>query len=258
MQSFKNIFSLLLATAFVAGLGMPSQVQAAAVTIVVNGQTVTFDQPPEERAGRVFVPLRGVFERLGASVVYANGQINATGNGKNISLHIGSTAASVNGQAVTVDVAPFLVGARTLVPLRFVAQALGATVDYNNGTRTVAINGGGGNPPPVTVTAMPSPGTNFIQVTSPAANTKVGSTFTLSGRTRPNSTVTVAATGQALVGGVIPVSGSTYHNTTTADNTGYFSLNVNIQAVPGGTAHIVINSVAPGGATKTRTFTYPV
>ena len=66
------------------------------VTVIVNGQTVAFDQPPVERGGRVFVPLRGVFERLGASVVYDNGVINATGNGRTISLHIGSTAATVS------------------------------------------------------------------------------------------------------------------------------------------------------------------
>ncbi len=92
----------------------------------------------------MFVPLRGVFERLGASVVYANGVINATGNGRNISLHIGSNQASINGQSQTLDVAPFLVGSRTLVPLRFVAQALGAAVDWNNNTSTVTITGNGG------------------------------------------------------------------------------------------------------------------
>ena len=256
MFLFKRLLLSLSAFALIAGIGATGTASAAAVTIVVNGTTVNFDQPPEERAGRVFVPLRGVFERLGASVVYANGQINATGNGKNVSLHIGSTQATVNGQPVTVDVAPFLVGSRTLVPLRFVAQALGASVDYNNSSRVVTINNGGTSQN-VTVTPMPSPGTNFIRVSSPAAGTKVGATFTLSGRTRPNATITVAARGQALIGGVLPVNGGTYHNSTTADNTGYFSLNINIQAVPGGNAQITIRSVAPGGATVQRTFNYP-
>src|ERR1700737_4807276 len=98
---------------------LPAAAQAATVTIQVNGSTLSFDQPPIERSGRVFVPLRGVFERLGASVVYDNGQINATGNGRNIALKIGSTSATVNGETQTLDVAPFLIGARTLVPLRF-------------------------------------------------------------------------------------------------------------------------------------------
>lgn len=116
--------------------------QSVGVTVVVNGSPMQFDQPPVEQAGRVFVPLRGIFEQLGASVVYQNGQINATGDGRNISLQIGSTNATVNGQSQTLDSPPFVEGSRTLVPLRFVAQALGANVDWNNSTSTVTITGG--------------------------------------------------------------------------------------------------------------------
>lgn len=120
--------------------------QNAGVTVVVNGSTMQFDQPPLEQAGRVFVPLRGIFEQLGASVVYQNGQINATGDGRNVALQIGSTNATVNGQTQTLDSPPFVEGSRTLVPLRFVAQALGANVDWNNNTSTVTITGGGRGP----------------------------------------------------------------------------------------------------------------
>ena len=137
----RTVIGGLLSAALSASANL-SPAFAASVSVVVNGQPVRFDQPPIERAGRVFVPLRGVFERLGASVVYQNGLINATGNGRNISLHIGSTQATVNGQTQTLDVAPFLIGSRTLVPLRFVAQALGAAVDWNNSTSTVTITGG--------------------------------------------------------------------------------------------------------------------
>jgi len=119
---------------------------AQSVSVTVNGQAATLNPAPVERAGRVFVPLRGVFQQLGASVVYANGLINAQGNGRAISLHIGSTQASVNGQPQTIDVAPFIIGASTYVPLRFVAQALGATVNWDNNNRIVAIVSGGGAP----------------------------------------------------------------------------------------------------------------
>lgn len=115
------------------------------VAVVVNGQQMQFNQPPIERAGRVFVPLRGVFERLGATVVYDGGTINATGNGRNVSLRIGSNQATVNGQTQNLDDAPFIVGSSTLVPLRFIAQALGASVDWNNNTSTVTIAGTGNN-----------------------------------------------------------------------------------------------------------------
>jgi Copper amine oxidase N-terminal domain len=115
------------------------------VAVVVNGQQMQFDQPPVERAGRVFVPLRGVFERLGATVVYDGGTINATGNGRNVSLRIGSNQATVNGQMQTLDEAPFILGSTTLVPLRFIAQALGASVNWNNNNSTVTIAGNRGN-----------------------------------------------------------------------------------------------------------------
>ena len=135
------------AVAFALILG-PLATGAAAINVTVNGQYLSFDQPPIERAGRVFVPLRGIFERLGASVVYANGVINATGNGRNISLRIGSTQALVNGQTQYLDVAPFVVGSRTLVPLRFIAQSLGAGVDWNQSSLTVSITSTTAEAPP--------------------------------------------------------------------------------------------------------------
>ena len=137
--------SSILALVVAGGIAVPAGAQS--VTVIVNGQTMSFDQPPIVQAGRVFVPLRGVFERLGASVVYADGLINATGRGRTVSLRIGSTQATVDGQPTTLDVAPFVVGARTLVPLRFVAQSLGASVDWNDGTSTVTIVGGRGARP---------------------------------------------------------------------------------------------------------------
>jgi hypothetical protein len=153
-----NLFSTSRAAGWAAllavfAVAVPLVVAAQAVTVVVNGQPVQFDQPPVVQAGRVFVPLRGVFERLGASVVYSNGQINATAHGTSVSLTIGSLQATVGGRQETLDVAPFLVGERTLVPLRFVASALGASVNWNDSTSTVTITGsrqpGGGGPPPV-------------------------------------------------------------------------------------------------------------
>src|SRR5271166_1736537 len=141
MRIIRVLAIVALFSTLIPGMHLSTSGQAFAgdVRIIVNGQYVTFDQPPIERSGRVFVPLRGVFERLGASVVYDNGLINATGNGRNIQLRIGSTAATVNGQPATLDVAPFLVGARTLVPLRFISESLGASVNYDGNSQTVTV-----------------------------------------------------------------------------------------------------------------------
>ena len=344
--SYRNPRALLaLATAFIFTIAPLATAAQQSVTVVVNGQTVNFDQPPVERAGRVFVPLRGVFERLGASVVYANGQINATGNGRNISLRIGSNVAYVNGNQTTIDVAPFLIGARTLVPLRFVAQALGANVDYNDSSRTVAINGNGNGyaPPPssgvqlverrpstggtvsarspaisatfsqpvdpnslhitldgrdVTSTAYASQnrfsftptyevpsGTHTVHVTgnaasgggfdqswsftstgsaanyinrvTPPAGASVGGSFTLTGHTRPGSTVHVEAASQTVLGHVIAIGTGAVDQTVTADGYGNFSTPINLNTVPGGTIRAVIQSVAPDGAAASVTLNYP-
>ena len=58
---------------------------------------------------------------------------------KSISLQIGSTSATVNGSSSTTDAAPKIVNSRTMLPIRFVAEALGAEVGWNGDTRTVTI-----------------------------------------------------------------------------------------------------------------------
>ena len=121
---------------------------AQGVTVNVNGRPLQLSPGPIERAGRVYVPLRGIFERLGASVVYASGTINATRGSATISLQIGSTQATVNGQTQALDAAPFIVGSTTYVPLRFVAQSLGATVGYESSTQIVSIELAHAAPPP--------------------------------------------------------------------------------------------------------------
>ncbi len=140
MLSFNALSaSLLAAAAVILGSFAPAGA-AGPITVTLNGQPLSLNPAPTERAGRVFVPLRGVFENLGATVVYANGTINATGRGHTVSLHIGSQQATVDGQQQNVDVAPFIIGASTYVPLRFVSQALGAIVNYDGSNDVVAIS----------------------------------------------------------------------------------------------------------------------
>jgi len=131
--------------------------QSANVNVVVNGTTMAFDQPPVEQAGRVYVPLRGVFERLGASVVYQNGQINATSGRHAIGLTIGSTTATVDGVQQTLDSPPFLIAGRTLVPLRFISQALGASVNFDQNSQTVYVTGAAAPAAAVVPIVAPAP-----------------------------------------------------------------------------------------------------
>jgi hypothetical protein len=134
----KTISILLFA---VVALMLTTAAHAQSILVTVNGSAVAFDQPPIMQNGRVLVPLRGVFERLGASVVWdaATRGIHAQSGSNTIDLTIGSTMATVNGQARSLDSPPIEVGGRTLVPLRFISEALGAGVTWNAPSNTVAI-----------------------------------------------------------------------------------------------------------------------
>jgi hypothetical protein len=104
--------------------------------------------------GRVLVPLRGVFERLGATVTWdpTSQTVLAQSGTTSVSLRIGSPQAFVNGQPQLLDVPAMLVGGRTLVPLRFVSQALGAGVTWDAPTSTIQIASQGAlGAPPATV-----------------------------------------------------------------------------------------------------------
>ena len=107
----------------------------ASTQVTVNGKTLTFDSAPIVQQGRTLVPLRAIFEALGATVDWqpAAKTVTATKNDTVIQLIVGGQAYK-NGQEVTLDVPAKIINGRTLVPLRFVSEALGATVDWNNGT----------------------------------------------------------------------------------------------------------------------------
>jgi hypothetical protein len=114
----------------------------AAPTVVVNGKTLAFDVPPVIESGRTLVPLRAIFEALGAAVQWdaTTRTVTATRSSTTIQLAIGQAQAQRNGQPVTLDVPARIQAGRTLVPLRFVSEALGAKVTWEAATQTVTIS----------------------------------------------------------------------------------------------------------------------
>ena len=114
---------------------------SALITVKANGQLVNFDQPPIIIDGRTLVPLRAIFEALGATVDW-NGNTQTVTSKKgstSISLSIDSNSMYKNGKAVTLDVPAQLINDRTLVPARAVAEAFGCDVDWDDTTKTITI-----------------------------------------------------------------------------------------------------------------------
>lgn len=114
----------------------------AAIQVEVNGQALAFSVPPTQVQGRTMVPLRTVFESLGAQVNWnaATRMITMYKDTTNVQLGIGQRAASVNGSTVILDVPAMIQRGTTMVPLRFVGEALGASVSWSQATQTVSIS----------------------------------------------------------------------------------------------------------------------
>lgn len=112
----------------------------AAARVVLNGQELAFDVPPVIEKGRTLVPLRVIFEALGVNVNWDDRTrtVTAAKGGTEIKLVIGGRAYK-NNQPVALDVPAKIVKGRTLVPLRFVSEALGAFVFWDGATQTVTI-----------------------------------------------------------------------------------------------------------------------
>ncbi|MHB8637089.1 MAG: copper amine oxidase N-terminal domain-containing protein [Fimbriimonadaceae bacterium] len=113
--------------------------------ITVDGKPVSFNGPgPRRKLGRFLVPLRGIFEKMGAHVRWDDDSqtVFANRNDTKVELTIGSNNATVNGDAVLMDVPAQLINGSTFVPLRFLSETLGARVDFDGPTRSINIRSG--------------------------------------------------------------------------------------------------------------------
>ncbi|MBT9152844.1 MAG: hypothetical protein DDT35_01070 [Firmicutes bacterium] len=119
----------------------PSLDAAAVIRVLIDGQPMQLDVAPVIRAGRVLIPFRALFEAFGAIVGWDAATETVTGQkgDTTIALVLGRNVATVNGRQVNLDVAPFALTGRTLVPLRFVAENLGAEVRWDEAARTVVV-----------------------------------------------------------------------------------------------------------------------
>ncbi len=141
-KTMRYLVTLVLAICMMQAFALAD----APITVQLDGQNVTFtDAQPQIVNDRTFLPVRAVFEAMGATVDFNDGVVTAVRGGKTVKMTIDSTEASVteNGEttALTMDVAPFIDAklSRTYVPVRFAAQALGANVGWDGGARTVVI-----------------------------------------------------------------------------------------------------------------------
>lgn len=114
----------------------PANSSPAAVTtpkVILDGQLLSFDVQPTTINDRIMVPMAHIFEVMGAAVEWngATQTVTATRGTTRIVLPIGSCSPTVNGVVWPIDVPARVVNDRTLAPLRFVGEALGGTVNWD-------------------------------------------------------------------------------------------------------------------------------
>ncbi|MCR4443455.1 MAG: copper amine oxidase N-terminal domain-containing protein, partial [Peptococcaceae bacterium] len=125
-------------------LVLPAQTPALdELKVYVNGTRISFpDQAPYINSeGRTMVPVRFVSQALGAAVDW-NEQgktVNIRQGSKDITLRIGEKKARVEANDVALDAAAALTNNRTMVPLRFVSECLGAGVEWKEAKREIHI-----------------------------------------------------------------------------------------------------------------------
>lgn len=146
MKHLRKLALLAIAFALILPIMFQQSVEAnSPIRVLLDGKTLTFDQPPIIQNNRVMVPMRVIFEELGATVHWdsrTNG-ITATKTGTTVSLVINNSNARINGQVNQLDSPAIIRNGRTLVPIRFVSEALGASVQWDSTNRIVIINSDG-------------------------------------------------------------------------------------------------------------------
>ena len=140
----KKIALLLIVTLICSLFAFPAGAEDD-ITVLVDGKPVAFDVAPIMKNDRVFIPLRAVGEALGAYVEWDE-ETQSIAIGRRGVLQLltleNTTTTILNDfeeKEVTLDVAPFTINDRTLVPVRYIAEGFHAQVDWDNDTNTVII-----------------------------------------------------------------------------------------------------------------------
>ncbi len=152
VECVKRIWTALLAAILLIPMTFQSQVQAAVnISVLIDGVKLYTPQAPVMIQGRVMLPMRSIFEALDASVKWnqKTKTVTATKDGTTVILKINSKTATINNKTVALDVPAKNLKGNTMVPVRFVSEALGQKIGWNSKTKTVTVkttnNSGGGN-----------------------------------------------------------------------------------------------------------------
>ena len=140
-SSYCGVCGVSLQDTPVVTAGVTLKMTLGKTDYTVNGEKKAMDVAPIIRNARTMLPVRYVAEALGAEIAWDGNTSTATLKTADteIKITVGAAEATVNGQAVKLDSPAFIESSRTYMPVRFVAEALGATVAWDGATSTATI-----------------------------------------------------------------------------------------------------------------------
>lgn len=111
------------------------------IKVILNGAPLSFTQSPVIENGTTLVPMRAIFEAMGASVDWNadTKTVTSVKGNTTISLTLYSSTAKVNEEKITLAVPGKLINGSTMMPLRFVSESLGAEVKWDGTNKTITI-----------------------------------------------------------------------------------------------------------------------
>jgi plastocyanin len=140
---YKKWFALFMSLVLIFSIGstiFAAEPEKSDLKVVLNGNTLSFAQSYVVD-GRLVVPYRAIAEKIGATVSYSasDKKVTVKKGASTLVLNIDSKVATVNGKQVSLDVTALIINSSTYVPIRFLSENLGLTVQYNGTARTVAL-----------------------------------------------------------------------------------------------------------------------
>ena len=142
-KSIKNVFCVLLSATMLLGGVSAVYGGEKSISLQVNGREISAEVPPTVIDGRTMVPVRAIFEAVGANIDFdaETKTITARKGDTTVNMTVGANAVTVNNKEVQLDAPAVIVNGRTLAPARFVAETFGYTVQWDAENKIVKING---------------------------------------------------------------------------------------------------------------------
>lgn len=164
MYSIRKLYILII----ILMLVLITDPVSAAPQVTLDGQKLQFSVAPVIDNGTTLVPLRTIFEAMGASVSWDQNSQTAKAVKGNIKvvLKVGSLSPTINGQVKKLDVPAKIINGSTMAPLRFVGEAFGGSVGWDQGSQTITIlsKPTSGTPPPTSSKTNDQVKVHFIDV----------------------------------------------------------------------------------------------